>query len=71
MEIFSHHHFMMMQASAECLMASELRHHELRRLCRGFLENQLNDIDRMRPLLSERYGICDDQPLKGMNGQHR
>ena len=61
---------MINQASAECLVASELRHHELRRLCRGFIENQVNDIDEMRHLLCERYGICDDQPLKGMEGQH-
>jgi uncharacterized protein (DUF305 family) len=68
MEIFSRHHFMIVQASTACLVASELRHHELRRLCRGFLENQVNDIDEMRHLLCERYGICDYQPLEGMEG---
>jgi uncharacterized protein (DUF305 family) len=70
MELFSRDHFMIIQASAECLVASELRHHELRRLCRGFIENQVNDIDEMRHLLCEHYGICDYQPLKGMEGQH-
>jgi uncharacterized protein (DUF305 family) len=70
MEMFSRHHFMIIQASAECLVASELRHHELRRLCRGFIENQVNDIDEMRHLLCEKYGICDYQPLEGMEGRH-
>jgi uncharacterized protein (DUF305 family) len=70
MEIFSRHHFMIVQASTACLVASELRHHELRRLCRGFIENQVNDIDEMRHLLCERYGICDYQPLEGMEGRH-
>jgi uncharacterized protein (DUF305 family) len=70
MEIFSRHHFMIIQASTECLVASELRHHALRRLCRGFIENQVNDIDDMRHLLCEQYGICDYQPLEGMEGRH-
>ena len=70
MEIFSRHHFMIVQAATACLVASELRHHALRRLCRGFLENQVNDIDEMRHLLCEPYGICDYQPLEGMEGQH-
>jgi hypothetical protein len=61
---------MIVQASAECLVASELRHHALRRLCRGFIENQVNDIDEMRHLLCEKYGICDYQPLEGMEGRH-
>jgi uncharacterized protein (DUF305 family) len=70
MEIFSRHHFMIVQAATECLVASELRHYELRRLCRGFIENQVNDIDEMRHLLCEKYGICDYQPLEGMEGRH-
>jgi uncharacterized protein (DUF305 family) len=70
MEIFSRHHFMIVQASTECLVASELRHHALRRLCRGFLGNQVNDIDEMRHLLCEPYGICDYQPLEGVEGRH-
>jgi uncharacterized protein (DUF305 family) len=70
MEIFSRHHFMIVQASTACLVASELRHYELRRLCRGFIENQVNDIDEMRHLLCEHYGICDYQPLEGMEGRH-
>jgi uncharacterized protein (DUF305 family) len=70
MEIFSRHHFMIVQAATECLVASELRHHELRRLCRGFIENQISDIDEMRHLLCEQYGICDYQPLEGMEGRH-
>lgn len=70
MEIFNRHHFIIIQASTVCLVASEVRHHELRRLCRGFLENQVNDIDEMRHLLCERYSICDYQPLEGMERQH-
>jgi hypothetical protein len=70
MEIFSRHHFMIVQASTACLAASELRHHALRRLCRGFLENQVNDINEMRHLLCEPYGICDYQPLEGVEGSH-
>jgi uncharacterized protein (DUF305 family) len=70
MEIFSRHHFMIVQAATACLVASELRHHELRRLCRGFVDNQISDIDEMRHLLCEQYGICDYQPLEGMEGRH-
>jgi uncharacterized protein (DUF305 family) len=70
MEIFSRHHFTIVQAAAACLVASELRHHELRRLCRGFIENQVNDIDEMRHLLCEPYCICDYQPLEGVEGRH-
>lgn len=70
MKIFSRHHFMIVQAATECLVASELRHHELRRLCRGIIVNQVNDIDEMRQLLCEQYGICDYQPLEGMEGRH-
>jgi uncharacterized protein (DUF305 family) len=70
MEIFSRHHFTIVQPTTECLVASELRHYKLRRLCRGFVENQIADIDEMRHLLCEKYGICDYQPLEGMEGHH-
>jgi hypothetical protein len=31
---------------------------------------QLMEIDEMRHLLCEKYGICDYQPLTGIKGQH-
>ena len=71
MEIFSRHHFMIVQASTACLVASELRHHALRRLCRGFVANQINDIDDMRHLLCKKYGLCEYHPFEGMEGRHR
>jgi uncharacterized protein (DUF305 family) len=70
MEVFSRHHFMAVQRSAECLVAAELRHKDLERYCRGIINSQLNDIDEMRHLLCDTYGICDYQPLEGIEGRH-
>jgi uncharacterized protein (DUF305 family) len=70
MEILNRHHFMIVEAATQCLVASELRHHELRRLCRDLVDNQVNDIDDMRHLLCEKHGLCDYQPLEGMEGRH-
>lgn len=70
MEILSRHHFIIARRSLECLVASELRHDDLKRMCRGILEAQVLDIDEMRHLLCRRYQICDYQPLGDIDGQH-
>jgi hypothetical protein len=36
----------------------------------GLVDNQINDLDEMRHLLCEKYGICDYQSLEGMEGRH-
>jgi uncharacterized protein (DUF305 family) len=70
MEVLSRHHFIAVQDSAECLVASDLKHKELERYCRGIIDGQLNDIDEMRNLLCAQYSICDYQPLEGIKGRH-
>lgn len=68
-EIFSRHHFMAVGPSTECQVASDVKHPSLRRYCRGIVESQLGDIMAMRHLYCERYGVCDYQPLGGMQGR--
>lgn len=66
LKMFSRHHFAATRRSVECLVASELKHKDLERYCRGIVQSQLNDIDEMRHLLCDKYQICDYQPLEGM-----
>jgi uncharacterized protein (DUF305 family) len=70
MEVLSRHHFVIARRALECLVSSELRHDDLKRLCRGILEAQVLDIDEMRHFLCRRYNICDYQPLGGVEGRH-
>jgi uncharacterized protein (DUF305 family) len=70
LEIFSRHHFTITVRSLECLTSSELRHDELKRMCRAILESQLVQIDEMRHLLCKYFQICDYQPLSGIKGVH-
>jgi uncharacterized protein (DUF305 family) len=69
-KVLSRHHFVAVQHAAECLVAADPKHKDLERYCRGILNSQLNDIDEMRHLLCDVYGICDYQPLEGMEGRH-
>ena len=70
LEIFSRHHFTITVRALECLTSSELKHDELKRMCRAILESQLVQIDEMRHLLCMNFNICDYQPLRGIKGVH-
>jgi uncharacterized protein (DUF305 family) len=70
MEIFSRHHYTASRRSLDCLVASEIRHVDLERYCRGILNAQLGEIDEMRHLLCRHYNICDYQPFGGVEGRH-
>jgi uncharacterized protein (DUF305 family) len=70
MEIFSRHHYTAARRSLDCLVASEIRHVDLERYCRGILNAQLGEIDEMRHLLCRHYNICDYQPFGGVEGRH-
>lgn len=70
LEVFSRHHYDALTRTLECLVASELRHKDLERYCRGILNGQLSQIDEMRNILCDRYQICDFQPLRGIKGRH-
>jgi len=70
LEVFSRHHFTLSQRALECLVASELRHKDLERLCFNMLTAQVSDIDEMRNLLCRQFQICDYQPLEDPKGRH-
>lgn len=70
LEVFSRHHFGALTPAATCVVASDIRHEELHRYCRGIIEAQLNDIEDMRGLLAERFNIVDYQPTTGLRGVH-
>jgi uncharacterized protein (DUF305 family) len=70
MKIFSQHHYDATIRSVQCLVGSELTHKDLERYCRGIVNVQLQDIDEMRHLLCNAYGICDYQPFGGSQRQH-
>lgn len=65
LEVFARHHYTLMEPVNGCLTATELRHEELRRECRGMWHSQIADIDMMRHELDKHFGIMDYQPFKG------
>ena len=70
MEALSRHHFMAIEPSIRCQVASELEHHELQRYCSNIVHGQVSDIQDMREMLCMSFQICDYQPLTGMKGTH-
>jgi uncharacterized protein (DUF305 family) len=70
LEMFSRHHFTLMQPVNGCLTASDLRHEDLRRECRAMWHSQMADIDMMRDELRKHFGIHDYQPFKGREPLH-
>lgn len=65
LEVFSHHHFTLLQPVNGCLTGSELKHFDLRRFCTNMWHAQMGDIDEMRHELERHYGIVDFQPFTG------
>jgi uncharacterized protein (DUF305 family) len=70
LEVLSRHHYLALAPANNCVVASEIRHEELHRYCRGIIAAQLNDIEDMRELLEKKFNIVDYQPLKGIRGVH-
>ena len=70
MEVLSRHHFLAVEPSVRCQVASELEHHALERYCENIVHAQINDINDMREMLCRDFDICDYQPLVGLKGRH-
>lgn len=76
-EVFSRHHYTLLQPLNGCLTGSELTHDELRRLCSQAWHSQTEDIEEMRQELERSFSISDyrpfpdDQPLDPMRGPPR
>lgn len=70
LEVFSRHHFMALEPSARCQVASDIAHEELHRYCSGIVHSQINDIEDMREMLCKNFAICDYQPTVGLKGRH-
>ncbi len=64
-EVFSRHHFSLMQPVNGCMTGSDLEHFDLRRACNGMWHSQIADIDEMRHELAKHYRIVDYQPFDG------
>lgn len=69
-EVFSRHHFMLMDSVNRCLTGSEPLHPDLARLCGDMWHGQISEIDGMRRELARHFGIVDYQPFKDPRGQH-
>lgn len=69
-EVFSRHHYMLMEPVNACMTGTDLRHHELRRECQGMWHSQIADIDMMRHELKKHFGIADYQPFNGAQPLH-
>ena len=67
--VFSRHHFLAAAASLQCLVADYVGHVALERYCNIITHTQVSDIDEMRHLLAQQYGIVDYQPLEGLQGK--
>jgi uncharacterized protein (DUF305 family) len=70
MEVLSRHHFMAMEPSVRCQVASDPDHDELHRYCSGIVHSQISDIEDMRGMLCKDFSICDYQPVVGLKGRH-
>lgn len=65
LEVFSRHHFSLMNPVNGCMTGSELQHHDLRRECRNMWHAQISDIEMMREKLKKQFNIADYQPFQG------
>lgn len=64
-EVFSRHHYTLMEPVNGCVTGSDLMHEDLRRECRTMWMSQTADIEMMRKELKKHFGIGDYQPFKG------
>lgn len=70
LEVFSRHHYTALAPSIDCIVSSDIVHDELHRYCNGVVHAQINDIQDMRQMLDQNFGIVDYQPNTGLKGQH-
>ena len=70
LEVFSRHHYPIIQQSVACVVGSDLGHSELKRYCRNIIETQMNGIEDMRHMLCSMFDICDFQPFSSVDGTH-
>lgn len=70
LEVFSRHHYPIIQQSVACVVGSDLGHSELKRYCRNIIEAQINSIEDMRHMLCSMFDICDFQPFSSVDGTH-
>lgn len=70
LEILSRHHFMALEPSVRCQVASDIAHEQLHRYCSGIVYSQINDIKDMREMLCNNFSVCDYQPTVGLKGRH-
>jgi uncharacterized protein (DUF305 family) len=64
LEVFSRHHYAMLEPASACVTGSDLTHEELRRECRSMWMSQTADIEMMRGELKKHFGILDYQPFR-------
>lgn len=65
-EVFSRHHYTLMEPVNACLTGADLTHDELKRECTQMWHSQIADIDMMRNELKKHFGIVDYQPFPGL-----
>lgn len=65
-EVFSRHHYTLMEPVNGCMTGVDLVHEALRNECRNMWHSQISDIDMMRKELRKHFGIGDYQPFKGL-----
>ena len=70
LEVFSRHHYTIVQRSFDCVVGSDLAHDELKRFCRTIVESQMNAIEDMRHMLCRMFGYCDYVPFSAPDGSH-
>lgn len=63
-EVFSRHHYGLLEPLNACLTGTEIKHEDLRRECRTMWHSQTADIDMMRRDLLRHFGIADYQPFE-------
>lgn len=69
-EVFSRHHYQMLEPASACVTASDLHHEALRRECKSMWQGQTADIEMMREELKKHFGIVDYQPFQGHDPLH-
>ncbi|MCA7082511.1 MULTISPECIES: DUF305 domain-containing protein [Cupriavidus] len=77
LEVFSRHHYTLLQPLNACITGADRRHDELIRLCTQMWHVQTAAVDEMRQLLERHFHIADyqpfsvDRPLHGQAGSPR
>lgn len=69
LQVFSAHHYHALSPSLDCQVKSDIQHDRLQHYCDGIVHNQTREINEMRKMLCDQFGICDYQPTAGIRGQ--